>query len=131
MTNQSASLSINDMLAADDTKYDTVEVWGGTVRLGSLNAADMVTWLDENDTKPNGNLRLFVMCIVDDAGNRQAPDDPEGRDALIARYLGKGAQETALVVNRSLVLNGLRDKKTVQALKNVSGETLTGVSPSV
>lgn len=71
------------MLSADDVEYATVPAWKvkdpksgemiqGYVRIGSLNAEDVIAWRETNEgpAKKTMGLRLFVNSLVDADGKR-------------------------------------------------------------
>jgi hypothetical protein len=78
---QTAFLSRDAILAADDIEYDTLEVpqWGGTVRVRALTGterdayeASMSQQRGKNYVRNLANIRakLVVKCVVDDDGVR-------------------------------------------------------------
>lgn len=119
---------VNDV---DGTQYDTVEAYGGQVRIGSLGSADMIGWLEDNDDaqrKRFAGLRLLVKSIVDDDGNRIPPEEHE---AAVEKFKVKDARENGKVISRALTLNGLnRSKAATDAIKNALGEVTSDASPS-
>ncbi len=66
-------LSLNDILGVDDTRYVTVDVWGGKMRLGSLSAAELVEHTERNQTSSGrkmAGVRLILKSMVDADGHR-------------------------------------------------------------
>ena len=55
----------------NNVKYTTVEAYGGTVRLGSVSARDMLDWIAGNQDETKKRLsgaRLIVKSLVDEDG---------------------------------------------------------------
>lgn len=135
MSTEKKIATFDELLGANDTKYDYVEAYGMRHRIGSLCSADMIEWLEANDDavkKRLGGLRLIVKSFVDEAGNRlPGVEDPDKFEALVIKFSNKDATENGKVVKAVMELNGLRRPKEVQdALKNDSGEVPTGASPT-
>ncbi|HVJ72025.1 MAG TPA: hypothetical protein VM531_11070 [Sphingomicrobium sp.] len=67
-------LGIDDIERVDDTAFKTVEVpeWGGSIRIGTINAGTMLEYVKSNDTaaKFNSGLRMIVDSLVDANGKR-------------------------------------------------------------
>lgn len=129
-------VSWDDLLASkEDTEFAEVPVGGEkVVRLGTLSAADMLTWLaansDDEAKKING-LRLVAMSMVDSDGARI------GVLADVVRLREKNPKTIKKLVDAAVKLNGLSvapdtsAKVTVlEEAKNDSGETHTDASPS-
>jgi hypothetical protein len=118
-------LSVDEMLAADDVNYAEITAWGGTVRVGSLSAGDMLDFVDSNEgpAKRTAGLRLIVKSLVDANGNRI------GTDKHLEGFKKKSATVTNRIVAEILKLNGL-DEAARDALKNASGEAATDASPT-
>ncbi len=117
-----------DAMAAQDVKTDVVPTpeWGAdeTVMIGSLNAHDMLEWL-QNENDDRGGLNLAVKCWMNPDGTRIPI--LERADAVNA-LTQKDADVVGRIVNRCMVLNGLRKKK--DDAKNGSGGTEPVASPS-
>lgn len=90
----------------NNVKYDTVEAYGGTVRVGSVSSADMLEWVegnqDQNKKKISG-LRLLAKSITDETGERYSADQ---YDAVVQDFAAKDAQENGKVLRKVLMLNG-------------------------
>lgn len=120
--------SFDEMLAVNDTKYDTVEVFGGIQRIGTLCSADMIEWIEDNDIpekKREAGLRLLVKSLVDGDNNRVPV---ARREEFLEAYRNKDARSNGKIVRAALELNGLKTKAV--ELKNDSSEAPTGASPS-
>jgi hypothetical protein len=50
---KSVAASLEELLTVKGTKYDTIDAYGVTVRLGTLSSLDLVEWL--------GSRRLFIL----------------------------------------------------------------------
>lgn len=128
------SASLQDMIAADDTQYAEVEAHGTTYRLGELSSGDMITWLGMQGDPEKGKfagLYLLVMSLVGPAeeGNPRVPEAE--RDAVVGVFKNKQAAGNRAIIKKAKELNRLDElHKVLDALKNVSGETSTDVSPS-
>lgn len=112
-------LSLDEMLDANDIQFIEVDTpeWGGTVRLGSLTAGEMLTFIEtsEGPAKANAGLRLIVRSLVDAEGNRL------GTDKHLEAFKKKDAKVVNRLVKAILTLNGM-DAKTQVAEKNESSE---------
>lgn len=121
-------LSLDDMLSAEDIQYVEVPTpeWGGKVRLGSLSAGEMMTFIEtsEGPERQTSGLRLIVRSLVDADGNRI------GSDKYLESFKKKDAKVINRLVKAILELNGM-DVKAQAAEKNDSGGTASVVSPSV
>jgi hypothetical protein len=90
----------------NDVKYDTVEAYGGIVKIGSLSSEDMLQWIESNgdpDKKKRAGLRLLVKSIVDEQGARFPESD---HDAILEIFKRKDAQDNGRVLEKVLRLNG-------------------------
>jgi hypothetical protein len=121
--------SFDKVLAANDTEYDEVEAYGIKVRIGSLDSADMIEWIEDNDVpakKREAGLRLLVKSLVDDEGNRV----PKERfEEFLESFRHKNAQANGRVIKKILVLNGLQKAGGVESAKNASGGASPAASP--
>lgn len=83
MSEEQRILTIDEMLAAEDIEYATIETWkvkdpktGQMVqcysRIGSLNAEQIIDWREQNEgpAKRTMGIRLLVDSLVDADGNR-------------------------------------------------------------
>lgn len=134
-TEQKVAASFDEILGANDTKYDYVDAYGKTLRIGSLNSADMIEWLESNDDpakKRFAGLRLLVKSLVNEAGDRlPGVGEPAKFEEYVKQFSNKDAKANGTVVQAVLKLNGLIKPEVVAAaLKNDSSETSTGVSPT-
>lgn len=133
--NETVVASLEQLLGANDTKYAHVEAYGVRVRIGSLSSEDMIEWLEANDDKSKSKfagIRMIVKSFVDAEGKRLANvEDPAQFEKYIEQFSKKDATSNGKVVKAVLELNGIRTPKAVaDALKNDSGETPTGASPT-
>jgi hypothetical protein len=122
-------LSFAELETADDRKFDTVEAFGGTVRLASLSAFDMLAWVEENDDKEKAKLagfRMLVKALVDEDGNGLPADQ---HDSMIEKLRRKDASDCKKLIERALRLNGIGVGKA-ESVKNDSGEAGSGASPA-
>jgi hypothetical protein len=90
----------------NNVKYDTVEAYGTTVRIGSVSSADMLEWVEGNADpakKKISGLRLLVKSVTDDTGARYQKEE---YDAVVEDFKNKDAQENGKVLAKVLVLNG-------------------------
>jgi hypothetical protein len=90
----------------NNVKYDTVEAYGETVRIGSVSSADMLEWVEGNadpTKKKISGLRLLVKSLTDDTGARYSPEE---YNEVVADFAAKDAQENGRVLRQVLVLNG-------------------------
>lgn len=130
-----AAFTLDEIKQNDGRKFDTVEAYGGEVRIGTLSSRNMIAWLEMADDPikmRERGLRLLIKSIVgpDGAG---VPEDQE--DAWLAAFREKDSRENSKVIAAALKLNGLTVKAQVQTVdlsepKNESGEANTGASPT-
>jgi hypothetical protein len=129
-------LSFDEFLAEPDIRYEDVEIGGGAIggkkrgilKIGSVSSADILEWFEENEnpaTKKFAGLRLAVKSIVNPDGSRIPADK---REAAVTRLSEHDAMENGLLVNRCLMLNGLRSRPKGELVKNESSETPQDVS---
>lgn len=107
-------LSVDEMLAAEDVEFATIQTWNGKyTRIGSLTAEDLIEWSEANDTpaKKNAGLRLFVKSLVDKDGKRI------GTPAHILAFAKKNNAQIEKVIEAILKLNHMKVKGQ-QAVKN-------------
>jgi len=126
---QVKKLSIDDVVAAPDTKFVTelVEEWGGSVTFGSIDAGSMLEFVDEGkDDRASSMLSLIVRSFINPDGSRVPKAD-------IARRTEEWKRKDVTVVNRLLdvvmKLNGVFITKP--EIKNALGEVQIGASPTV
>ena len=112
-----------ELLSAEDTDYVNVDVGNKSVRLGSLNALELVEWIerqsDEEKKKTNG-LWLVAKCLVNDTGQRIGKMDE------VVKLREKALKTIKALVKAALALNGLEAKKG----PNEPSETKSGDSPT-
>lgn len=107
-------LSIEDMLASPNTEFREVEAWGGTVRLGTLTAEEMIEFVEANaDDKQRrvAGIRMIVRSLVNAEGERI------GNDAHVPSFLKKDAATTNRLVEAVMEMNGMKEPK-VKEVKN-------------
>lgn len=122
-----ALLSRDDILKAEDRKYETIPVpeWGGDVRLRTLTGRERdefeASTVETNKKgQQRANLvniraRLVSLCLVDDDGNRMFT---ERRDIIL---LGeKSAAALERVFSKCNEMNGLSDKDVEELAENFS-----------
>jgi hypothetical protein len=121
-------LGIDEIVEAQDIQFTEVEVpeWGGTIRLGSLDAGELINFIEANDgpAKRNAGLRLIIKSLVNEDNKRI------GTDAHLEHFKKKNAKVCSRLVDEILKLNGL-DAKGKDVPKNISGEATSDVSPTV
>jgi hypothetical protein len=131
MSEVKAFSPLDEIIAADDTKYDSVEAYGKTVRIGSLSSEDMIDWIDAQSDPVQrrfAGILLLVMSLVGPNGERVAREE---RVATVEVFKDKNAASNRAVIRAARHLNGLDDlSKVLDALKNGSGEANTAASPS-
>jgi hypothetical protein len=115
----------------DDIRYDEVPCpeWGGEVRIGSLTAEDITSWLEAGDDpkkKQAQGLRLMVKSLVN-SENGRVPE--ENQEALVEALKKKNAGVVNRIIKGVRKLNGL-DAAEQEAAKNASGGTDSVGSPS-
>ena len=118
-------LSIEDIKDAPDTEYDTVDAFGGKVRIGTLDSGTLLDFLEANKgpAKRTAGLRLIVASLVDKDGNRI------GEPHHLEIFRKKSAKECTKLITAIRRLNGLEVEK--EEVKNVSSEAATDDSPTV
>lgn len=120
-------LSAEDILGTDDIEYVKVPAWGGkSLQLQSLTAGDMIEFVQTNEgpARHTAGVRLIIKSAVDKDKKRIF------KDSDLELLKRKNSKITNVVVDAILKLNGL-DKKSQEAAKNASGETVPADSPSV
>jgi hypothetical protein len=121
-------LSIDDISTSSDIQYAEVEVpeWKGTVRFGTLDAGELIDFIEANDgpAKRNAGIRLIIKSLVDENGTRI------GTDKHLEVFKKKSAKVCSRLVDEVLRLNGL-DAKGKDVPKNVSSEADSDASPTV
>lgn len=127
-------LSVDELLAKDDTRYDVVETPHGLIKIGSASSRDILDWFDENndpEKKRFAGLRLLVKCIINPDGSR-IPE--EQREAYVTVFANRDSFENGRLASACLVLNGLKPKPkpdtVAEPVPNASSEAPTGVSPT-
>lgn len=135
-------MSFEDLLASDDEIFEDVETPRGTVRIGVMSSESAIEWIDDNDNPERNKysgLRCVVKSIINVDGKHVGEDlSREDRraleDQILAGLVKRNYRTNGTLVERALIVNGFRKEKDKpsagDALKNVSGETETSVSPS-
>ena len=109
---KSEIFSMNDILAAEDTEYREVKVWGGIVRVGSLTAGELLEFVEANaqpDSRKTSGLRLIIKSIVDENGNRL------GKEEHLEGLKSRNSQQIEKLTHEILNLNGLGKKAEGEA----------------
>ena len=103
--------SMDDVLAAPDVEYTTIEGWNGLIRIGSLTAGDMIEWTEANEgeAKRTAGLRLIVKSVVNSNGDRI------GTDKHIPMLRAKSHKMTERIVREILKLNGMNVRQEEKA----------------
>ena len=120
-------LNVEEMMAADDIEYAEVEAFGGLVRIGSIDAGDMIEFVESNEgpAKRTAGLRMIIKSLVDVEGTRI------GKPEDLQRWMRRSQRTCNNLVDAILKLNGL-DKATKAAAGNASSEApASGASPTV
>lgn len=121
-------LNIDEIAGVSDVQFIEVEVpeWKGTVRFGTLDAGELIDFIETNDgpAKRNAGIRLIIKSLVDEQGNRI------GTDKHLEAFKKKSAKVCSRLVDEVLKLNGL-DAKGKDVPKNVSSEADSAASPTV
>ena len=120
-------LNVEEMMAADDIEYAEVEAFGGLVRIGSIDAGDMIEFVESNEgpAKRTAGLRMIIKSLVDAEGTRI------GKPEDLQRWMRRSQKTCNSLVDAILKLNGL-DKAAKAAAGNASSEApASGASPTV
>lgn len=121
-------LTMDEIFAADDTRYETIPVptWGGSIRIGSLRAGQMLKWIEANDgpAKRTAGLRLLQESLVDAQGNRI------GKPEHIEKLASRDHHTVTELIQRVLEFNKLNVKEDKDKAKNSSGEAGSDASPT-
>jgi hypothetical protein len=107
-------LSIEEMLASPNTEFREVDAWGGTVRLGTLTAEEMIEFVEQNtDDKARrvAGIRMIVRSLVNEAGERI------GTETHVPLFLKKDAATTNRIVEVVMEMNGMRTAKVEEVKK--------------
>lgn len=109
MNTATAIESAEDLIGIEDYKYDTVHVpeWNRTVTIRSMNAEDLVNWIDSLDgpTKKTAGVRMIIGSVV----------NPDTKQLLFtSEHIGglkkKNARALGVLVNRCRAINGLNEE---------------------
>ena len=103
-------LSVEEMMAAEDIQYAEVEAFGGIVRIGSIDAGQMIEFVESNEGpgKRTAGLRLIIKSLVDGEGSRI------GKDEHLQLWMRRSQKTCNRIVEEILKLNGL-DKDAAKA----------------
>lgn len=126
------SLSLDDFLKLDDTEYTTITIpeWNNVeVRLRSITAKDMIEWTERNDgeEKKTAAARLFVLCWVNDKGERQVTG--EAAEAVIKKVENLRHSAIDRIYSALSKLNNL-GKQAPEEAKNASSAASSDVQPT-
>lgn len=96
-------LSVDEMMAVEDIQYAEVEAFGGLVRIGSIDAGDMIEFVETNEGpgKRTAGLRLIIKSLVDEDGKRI------GKDEHLQLWMRRSQKTCNAIVLEILKLNGL------------------------
>lgn len=96
-------LSVDEMMAAEDIQYAEVEAFGGTVRIGSIDAGQMIEFVESNEgpSKRTAGLRMIIKSLVDAEGVRI------GKDEHLQLWMKRSQKTCNAIVQKILELNGL------------------------
>ena len=96
-------LSVEEMMAAEDIQYAEIEAFGGIVRIGSIDAGDMIEFIETNEgpAKRTAGLRLIIKSLVDDEGKRI------GKDEHLQLWMRRSQKTCNRIAETILELNGI------------------------
>jgi len=100
--------SFDEIIKGKGTKYDTIDAYDLTIRLGSLSSADLLEWMGENEDSEKqkvAGLRILVKALVDAEGNR-IPE--EEREKYVELFRHKDNADNNRVIHKVLEMHGLR-----------------------
>lgn len=126
-------LSLDDIEQSKNVDYVVVPCpeWGGSLRLGSINAEAQSLFLEmiEQDVTATQDAvwNLLVQCLVDGQGNRLVRTN-EDRKRVIAILKKKDVRVTDRIISAMYDLIGLRTSRS--APKNDSSEEAPASSPT-
>jgi hypothetical protein len=106
-------LSLDEMVADSPTEYATIPGFktGTTIRIGSLDAGEMIEWSEANEgeAKRNAGLRLIAKSLVDKDGKFQiTPGDEKAVGRAVQQLKKVQHKKAEEVVKAVLKLNGMR-----------------------
>lgn len=110
--------SVDEMVAdgASEVEYAKIDGFkeGVKIRIGSVNAGDMIEWSEANEgeAKRTAGLRLIVKSLVDGDGKRIGSD----RDIIKLRTMRHNITER--IVKEILKLNGMNVKTDTDTKKD-------------
>lgn len=112
--------SMEELESLREVQYDTFRIegflQGRLVRIGSLNAGDIIEWSEANeDAKRTAGLRLITKSLVGpEPENVRYADDPKN----IPKFRLMNHRATEQVVKRILKLNGMNVKDDNESKKD-------------
>ncbi len=115
-------LSIEEMLAPQDTSFVEVLAWGGVVRLGSLDAGEVLEFHESNKgpARKTAGLRLLIKSLVDASGTRI------GKAEHLDAFKKRDGKTIGKLTDAILKLNDMRGTDTVidlvERVKHVDGD---------
>lgn len=117
-------LTVAEMLDAKDIEYAEVEAFGGLVRLGSLEAGQMIEFQEANEgpAKRTAGLRMIIQSLVDEDGNRI------GDMKTLEQWKRRSQRTCNRIVEAVLKLNGIGEtakKAMTDAVKTLLADSLT------
>ena len=129
-----ALLSKEDIFAADDREFDTVDVpeWGGEVRIASISGTQrdkfeqsliLERGKDRKTNLTNLRAKLVALCAVDEGGKRMFTDED------VRRLGSKNAKPLDRVFEACQKLAGL-SQEDVESLTEDFDETPDEASPT-
>ncbi len=119
-----------DIESKDDTTYDVIDVpeWGGKIRVGTLNASDLIEYVEANNKdRRTAAARLIAKSMVDGDGKRI------GTTRFVETLQTKNAAVLTRITSQIIKLNGLEEATQAaikEMAKNDSGAADTGASPT-
>lgn len=117
MNDVTTLLSADQILRAEDKDFEDIDIplWGGTVRIQALSAAQTIEFVDSLKSpaaKKNSNTKIVLMSCVDAEGNFIFTKDQ------LAQLKEKSLKVLNQVANRCLILNELSDEEPEENIKN-------------
>jgi hypothetical protein len=126
--------SLDEVLAEETTgrEYTEVPAYGGIVTLGSVSSADVLEWIEVNESdaqaKKMAGLRFLAKSICDPV-TKASVTGKEAIEATVQKLLKKNVRDNNKLIAAAFDLNEMVARpKGVAA--NPFGKTSSGVSPT-